>query len=289
VKSRGAAVAIVFLIFLGVIVAAGALIIPTLVRQITGFIDAVPGYVDDITHGRGPLGFLETKYHVVEHVQKQVDESGGAKLFAHAGVLVSVGKGIVSFLTTSLTIITFTLFMLLEGPAWVERVLTALPEPRQTRLRALNKEIYRTVSGYVTGNILISLICAIVYGITLTILGVKFALALAVIAGILDLVPMVGATIAGVLMAGVALAHSVTAAVIIGIVVFVYQQLENHVLQPVVYGKTVQLSPLLVLIAVLVGATIGGIFGVLLAIPIAGTLQVVVHDVLDHRRKVLQT
>jgi predicted PurR-regulated permease PerM len=77
--------------------------------------------------------------------------------------------------------------------------------------------------------------------------------------------------------------------VIVAIVVFVYQQVENHVLQPVVYGKTVQLSPLLVLIAVLVGATIGGVFGVLLAIPIAGTLQVVVHDILDHRRKVLQT
>jgi predicted PurR-regulated permease PerM len=146
VKSRGAAVAIVFFIFLGILVAAGALIIPTLVRQITGFINAVPGYVDDITHGRGPLGFLETKYHVVERVQKEVNDSGGAKLFAHAGVLVSVGKGIVSFLTTSLTIITFTLFMLLEGPAWVERVLTALPEPRQSRLRALNKEIYRTAA-----------------------------------------------------------------------------------------------------------------------------------------------
>ena len=107
VHRRGAAVTIVFLAFLGAVVAAGALIIPPLVSQITDFIHAVPSYVDDITHGRGPLGFLETKYQVVERVQKAVDESGGAKVLAHAGVLVSIGKGIVSFITTSLTIATF--------------------------------------------------------------------------------------------------------------------------------------------------------------------------------------
>ncbi len=289
VRRRGVAVGIVFLLALGVIAGAAWAIIPPLVRQITDFINAVPGYVDDLTHGRGPLGFLETKYDVVERARDAVQGSGGAKIFTHAGVLVSIGKGIATFITATLTITFLTLFMLLEGPAWLERFFGMFSADRERRLRGIGQEIYRTVGGYVNGNLLISVVCGAVYGVTLFVLGIKYALALAFIAALLDLVPLAGATIAGVIVSGVAFAHSITAGVVMVIVVVVYQQLENHILQPVIYGKTVDLSPLAVLIAVLVGATVAGLIGALGAIPIAGTLQVVIRDLMEHRRRATAT
>jgi predicted PurR-regulated permease PerM len=188
-----------------------------------------------------------------------------------------------------LTIIFLTLFMLLEGPAWLERFYDALPASRRDRFRAIGNDVYRTVGGYVNGNIVISVLCGAVYGVTLFILGVKFALALAFIAALLDLVPLAGATIGGILVAGVAFAHSVSAGITMTVVVVGYQQLENHVLQPVIYGRTVDLSPLAVLIAVLVGATVAGLFGALVAIPIAGTLQVVIRDYMQHRAQEPET
>jgi predicted PurR-regulated permease PerM len=285
VRHRGAAVGIVFLLALAIIGGAAALIIPPLIRQIGDFIAAVPGYVSDLTHGRGPFGFLETKYQVVEKAQAALKGNGGTKILTHAGVLVSIGKGIATFITATLTITFLTLFMLLEGPAWLERFYAALPESRQDRFRAMGHEIYRTVGGYVNGNLLISVVCGVVYGVTLAALGVKYALALASIAALLDLVPLAGATIGGILVAGIAFAHSLTAGVTVVIVVVGYQQLENHILQPVIYGKTVDLSPLAVLISVLIGATVAGLIGALGAIPIAGTLQVVIRDYMEHRRR----
>jgi predicted PurR-regulated permease PerM len=283
VRRRGIAVGIVFLATLGIIAGAAALIIPPLIGQITDFIDAVPGYVQDLTHGRGPFGFLETKYHVVEKAREAVNGSGGAKILTHAGVLISIGKGIATFITATLTITFLTLFMLLEGPDWLERFYNTVPASRQDRVRGIGNDIYRTVGGYVNGNLLISVVCGAAYGVTLFVLGVKFALALAFIAALLDLVPLAGATIAGLLVGGVAFAHSITAGIVMIVVVVVYQQLENHILQPVIYGRTVDLSPLAVLIAVLVGATVAGLFGALVAIPIAGTLQVLIRDYMAHR------
>jgi predicted PurR-regulated permease PerM len=113
---------------------------------------------------------------------------------------------------------------------------------------------------------------------------VPFAVALGLIVGILDLIPLAGATIAGIIVGTVAFLHSITAGIIVVVFFIVYQQIENHVLQPIVYGRTVQLSPLAVLISVLVGAELAGVLGALAAIPVAGSLQVVVVDWLRRRR-----
>ncbi|MGI8623371.1 MAG: AI-2E family transporter [Solirubrobacteraceae bacterium] len=284
IRRRGAAVAIVYLAALLLVAAIAAVIIPTLARQVDDFIKAVPGYVNDLTQGRGPLGFLERKYNVVEKVQQAVGNGGSGKLLSHAGVLISVGKGVASFVAGLVTIILLTLFMLLEGPQWVERGYHALPEASHARWRDVGHEIYRTVSGYVTGNLVISAICGAVYGIALAILGVPYALALGFIAAVLDLIPLAGATVGGLIVVGVAFADSVTAGIVMAVIVVAYQQLENHVLQPVVYGRTVDLSPLAVLIAVLIGAQVAGVLGALGAIPIAGTLQVLLRSAINERR-----
>jgi predicted PurR-regulated permease PerM len=178
-----------------------------------------------------------------------------------------------------------TFFMLLEGPTWVERFYRLLPHGSQPRARKVGSEIYRTVGGYVTGNLLISLIAGSLTTLVLLILGVPYAVALGLIVAILDLIPLAGATIAAILIGAVAFIHSVPAGIIVVIFFILYQQVENHLLQPVIYGRTVQLSPLTVLVSILVGAELAGILGALAAIPVAGSIQVVILDWLEHRHE----
>ena len=177
-----------------------------------------------------------------------------------------------------------TFFMLLEGRDWVERFYSLLPEPSQPRWRAVGHDIYRTVGGYVTGNLLISLIAGVTATIVLLVMGVPYAVALGLIVAVLDLIPLAGATLAAIIVTTVAFLHSAPAGIVVLVFFIVYQQLENHFLQPVIYGRTVQLSPLAVLVAVLIGAELAGILGALAAIPTAGSLQVIIKDALAARR-----
>ena len=282
---RGAAVGIAYVGTLLAIVGLGALFVPTLVHQTNNFVDAVPGYVQDLTKGRGRLGFLERDYQIVEKVKDAIGKGGATKVLGLSGTALSVTKSIVSAVVAIVTIAFLTLFMLLEGPGWVERFYALLPEEQQPRWRKVGHDIYRTVGGYVTGNLAISVIAGVSTTLVLLVLGVPYAVALGLLVAILDLVPLAGATIAAILVGLVAFLHSITAGIIVVVFFILYQQLENHVLQPVVYGRTVQLSPLIVLISVLIGAELAGVIGALAAIPTAGSLQVVLRDWLEHRGK----
>jgi len=285
IARRSAAVGVAYLGALLVIVGLFALFVPTLVDQSNHFVDAVPNYVEDLTKGRGRLGFLERDYHVVEKIKQAIGNGGATKALGLSGTALSVTKSIVSAVIAIVTIAFLTLFMLLEGPVWVERFYSLLPEEQQPRWRKVGYDIYRTVGGYVTGNLAISVIAGVASTLVLLVLGVPYAIALGLLVAILDLVPLAGATIAAILVSAVAFLHSITAGIIVVVFFVLYQQLENHVLQPVVYGRTVQLSPLVVLISVLIGAELAGVIGALAAIPTAGSLQVVLRDWLDNRRQ----
>jgi predicted PurR-regulated permease PerM len=284
-RRRAAAVGVVFIGTVLAVIAVGALFVPTLVREANDFADAVPGYVDDLTAGRGPLGFLERDYQIVEKIRDAIEKSGAAGVLGLTGTAVAVTKSVVSAVVAVLTIAFLTLFMLLEGPTWVERLYSLLPERSQPRWRQVGSDVYRTVGGYVTGNLAISVVAGVTSTIVLLILGVPFAVALGLLVAILDLIPLAGATIAALLVSTVGFLHSVTAGIVLIAFFLLYQQFENHVLQPLVYGRTVQLSPLVVLIAVLMGAKLAGVVGALGAIPIAGTIQVILIDWLAHRRQ----
>jgi predicted PurR-regulated permease PerM len=278
-------VVLVYVVVVLVIAGLGALIVPTLVQQVNDLVDAAPGYVDDLTAGRGPLGFLETKYHVVERVTEAVQGNGSGRLAGGASAALDVARSVVTFVVAVVTITFMTFFMLLEGPAWLERLLGLLPEPSRARWAAVGRDIYRTVGGYVTGNLLISLIAGVATTVVLLALGMPFALALGLLVAILDLIPLAGATLAAVIVTLVAFTESVTTAIVVLVFFVIYQQVENHLLQPLVYGRTVQLSPLAILIAVLVGAEVAGVVGALCAIPIAGTIQILVVDWQRERRE----
>ena len=283
-RNRGAATGASFLIMLILIAAIGALFVPTLVSQVNDFVKAVPGYVHDLTHGRGRLGFLETKYHVVEKVRQALNTGGASKLLGLSGTALAITKGVITAIVATVTIAFMTFFMLVEGPSWMERFYSLLPKESQARWRKVGHDIYRAVGGYVTGNLLISLIAGVATTIVLLILGVPYAVALGLLVAILDLIPLAGATIAGILIALVAFIHSIPAGIVVVVFFVVYQQIENHFLQPVIYGRTVQLSPLVVLISVLIGAQLAGILGALAAIPVAGSLQVIIVDWLQNRK-----
>ena len=284
IRNRAGATALAYLLVLLLIAAIGATFVPTLVHQVNEFVKALPGYVHDLTHGQGRLGFLERKYHVVEKVRHAVKSGGASKLLGLSGTALAITKGVITAVVATVTITFMTFFMLVEGPGWVERFYSLLPRKSQARWRKVGHDIYRAVGGYVTGNLLISLIAGISTTIVLLIVGVPYAVALGLLVAILDLIPLAGATLAGIVLAIVAFIHSIPAGIVVVVFFIVYQQVENHFLQPVIYGRTVQLSPLVVLIAVLVGAELGGILGALAAIPVAGAIQVVLVDWLRHRR-----
>jgi predicted PurR-regulated permease PerM len=286
VRRRGLAVAITYVSALVATAAVIGTFVPTMVTQVRHFSNAVPGYATDLTHGRGKLGFLETRYKVVEKVRKAIKQGGAGKFLGVTGTALSVTKSVLTAIVATLTIMFMTLFMLLEGPAWVARFFSLIPEQQRPRWEAVGRDIYRTVGGYVTGNLLISLIAGLTFGILLFALSVPYALALALLVALLDLIPLAGATIAAVLVTLVAFAaNGLTTGIIVAVVFLAYQQAENHILQPLVYGRTVQLSPLAVLISVLIGAQVAGILGALGAIPVAGAIQVILSDYLKYRRQ----
>jgi predicted PurR-regulated permease PerM len=285
VHSRGWASGAACVLVLVAIAGIGYAFIPTLVDNVNNFVDAVPGYVHDLTKGRGRLGFLETKYHVVERLEHYVKQGGAKKLLGLSGAAISVTKGVLNFIVGTVTVAFLTFFMLLEGPTWMDRIYGLLPETSQPRWRKVGHDIYRQVSGYVTGNLVISLIAGGLTTFVLLLLGVPYAVALGLLVGLLDLIPLVGATIAAIVVAAVAFLHSIVAGIVIIVFFIVYQQVENHILQPVVYHRTVSLSPLAILVSVLIGAELAGILGALAAIPVAGAIQVLVVDFLRNRRE----
>jgi predicted PurR-regulated permease PerM len=269
---RGSAIALTYLVLILVIAGVSATFVPKLVDEVNGFVQTSPTYVH------------ERKYHVVEKVQAQVKKGGTAKVLGLSGAALSITKSVITIIAATVTIIFLTFFMMLEGSDWMDRCYSLFPEESRPRWRRVGHDIYKTVGGYVTGNILISLIAGASITIVLLALGVPYAVALGLLVAVLDLIPLAGATVAGVIVTGVAFLHTVPAGIIVLVFFIVYQQLENHFLQPVIYGRTVQLSPLVVLVSVLVGAELAGILGALAAIPVAGAIQVIVRDQLATRR-----
>jgi predicted PurR-regulated permease PerM len=285
VRRRGASVAIVtflaLLVFLGLAVAFGY----PLANGVTHLADALPGYVRDAEHGRGAIGHLVRRYHVQHWVQSNAPKliSVGQGLAKPA---LTLGKGAFSLLLELLTIFVLVLLLLLEGTKLKDGVLGLMAPARAERYTRIAREVSRSVFGYMAGNFLTSIIAGVVVLVTLLILGVPFPFLWALWVALVDFLPMIGGALAGIPVVLFALAHSLVAAIVVLAVFLVYTQLENHVLNPIVMSRTVKVNPLLVLISILVGASIGswigGVFGAfvaaLLAIPSAGAIQVLVRE-----------
>ncbi|MDQ4098785.1 MAG: AI-2E family transporter, partial [Actinomycetota bacterium] len=184
----------------------------------------------------------------------------------------------------TLTIVVLTILMLLSGPRMLTSGLGALSPPSREHVRHVASDCARAVSGYVAGNLLISLIAGFSTLVFLFFAGVPFRTVLALWVGFADLIPLVGATLGAIPAILVAFLHSTPAGIATIIFFVVYQQFENHVLQVTIMAKTVSLNPLVVLVSVLIGVELAGLLGALLAIPVAGVIQVIGRDLYDQRR-----
>jgi predicted PurR-regulated permease PerM len=285
VGRRGSAVSVVTLLAVLALAGLAAAFGYPLVNGITHLAHGLPSYVSQAEHGRGWVGHLVTKYHVQAWVQRNAPKLAtyGKDLARPA---LSLGTGAASLMIALFTIFVLVILLLLEGPKLRAALLNVMSPARAKRYSRMATEVSRSVSGYMLGNFSTSVIAGTVVFVTLLSLGVPFALLWALWVALVDFIPMVGGALAGVPTVLFAVGHSLTAGVVTLIVFLVYTQVENHVLNPVIMSRTVRINPLLVLVSVLAGASlgswVGGISGAfvaaLLAIPVAGAGQVIARE-----------
>ena len=274
---RGAAILVVFLALFGLIFLVGLLIVPPLVDQVRGLADDIPRYIQDARENKTIREF-DDKYDISEKLRDQADTLP-SRLGDAAGALRAVTVGVFTALVQLITVLTITFFLLKDGGRAVAWGLRQLPRERARRYREIAESVYRSTAGYVAGALSIATICGVSTFIALTALGVPFSAPLAVLMAFMALIPLVGATIGGVAVGVVTLFNDFPADTIIwAVFLIVYQQVENNVLQPQIYKRTVDLHPLLVIVAVLVGANLLGVLGALVAIPVAAALQIFLRD-----------
>ena len=280
---RGVAVAAVTLLALCAFAALAAVFGYPLVNGVTHLATDLPSYVSKAQHGEGWIGQLVTRYHLQTWVEKNAPKLAGYGRDL-AQPALSLGKGAISLVFSLFTISVLVVLLLLESPKLRTGLLGLMAPDRATRYSQVARDVSRSVVGYMLGNFASSLIAGIVVFATLFLLGVPFPFLWALWVALVDFLPMIGGALAGIPVVLFALTHSVSAGIITLVVFLIYTQVENHVLNPVIMSRTVRINPLLVLVSILVGASlgswIGGIFGgfvaALLAIPAAGAIQVIV-------------
>jgi predicted PurR-regulated permease PerM len=284
---RGLAIAIVYFGLLLVPVGLLSLLVPPIVDQINNLVDNAPAYAQDVTdfvNGNKTLRNLDQNYDLTAKIKEQA-ATLPSKVGAAAGVLGSIGIGIVNSIFTGVTILTLAIFMTGGGPRWRNAFLRSQPAHRGHALRRMFDAIGYATGNYVRGALLQATIAGISAFIVLTILGVPFAAALAVVVFTLDLIPLIGATLGAVLVGLVTLVAGDFPVDLIVWVVFsvIYQQVENNVIQPRIQSRAVALEPFLVVVAVLFGATLFGVVGALVAVPVAAAIQIIVREFVRFR------
>jgi predicted PurR-regulated permease PerM len=270
---------------LGIVIAI-AVVVLVLVRAISdavsGFSDDLPQIVDDVRHsdlgdflndGSGSLDTL--REHASDITKGVATVSGG---------VANVGVSAFGAVTLFFSVIFLTLFGLIDEPRVRDSVGGMLYRDKRERYLEVTDRIIHATSRYMLGNLAISVVCGTVYGVTAEILGLPYPLALALIGGILDLIPTIGATIAGIVIGIVALSVSLEALIAFAIVMVVYQQIENYVLQPTIIGKAAQVSGFTVLTSVLAFGALFGLIGAIIGVPIAAGLQILVDELTAARR-----
>ena len=280
---RGASSTIVVLSLVAFAIAAAILLIAPFVESIGNFVDALPSIMQDIRNSS--LGsWVDEHSQGPEQAQESVKNLAEA-IGAAAGGVLGVTLSAFNIVLSLVSAVFLTLFLLIDMPRLVGAVDSLLDPSGARRLQRIWPAIVTAVSRTMLGNIAISIICGTIYGVTAWALGMPYPLALAFIAGFLDLIPMVGATIAGAILVLVALTQGVTAAVIMLAVVLVYQQFENYVLQPTILGKAADVSGFFVMASVIVFGSLLGAVGAIIAVPIVASIQIVVREVTAARRE----
>jgi predicted PurR-regulated permease PerM len=285
---RGLAIAVVYIVVILTPFLIAGVLVPPIVDQANNLATNAPRYAHDLANTvqeNKTLHDLDKKYDLTAKIQEQAAKLPG-KVGDAAGVLASFGASVVSSIFAGVTILILSIFMVGAAPRWRGGFVSLHDEKRARALNRLFDRTANAVGGYVRGALLQALIAGFTSWIVLEILGVPYPVALALVIAMLDLVPLVGATLGAVVVGIVTLFHDFpTATIIWAVWSVVYQQFENTVIQPRIQSRAVQVEPFVVLVAVLFGSTLFGVFGALLAIPAAATLQIAIYEYLLYRRE----
>ncbi len=254
-----------------------------LVSQASTFADALPAFVEDAQQGRGRVGALVERYNVEGFIEDNQDRFRSAVRDLGANSL-SLLSSFANTVAAVLTILVLAFLITTEGPNLTSSALSLADPGRRHRIRKVAADCSKACTGYMAGALLICVIAGSTTFLFLTIAGVPFSGVLGLWVGFAALIPLIGATLGAIPTVLVAFLHSTPAGIAALIFYIAYQQVENNFLQPTIMSRTVNLNPLAVLTAVLVGVELFGLLGALLSIPVAGMLQVIVRDLWDHRR-----
>jgi predicted PurR-regulated permease PerM len=284
---RGLAIAVVYLLLIGVPIGIAAALVPTIINEAEELVDNLPRYAQDLqefVNDNDRLRELEQDYDLTgkleEEARKLPDRFGDA-----ASVLGDIGSGLVSGIFAFVTILILSVFMLGGGPRWRRQILDAQDPARAEAIKRAMDRIAAAVAAYVGGVLLQATIAGVTSWIVLTILGVPFAGALALLIALFDLIPLVGATIGAIVVGIITLFVDFPTATIVWVIYSViYQQIENNVIQPQIQNRAVEIQPFFVLVSVLFASTLFGVLGALLAIPAAASINVVFREWLAYRR-----
>ncbi len=280
---RSLAAIVVFLIGVGSFAGLGYLFVRPLVDQVNIFVNEFPGYVDDAQAGRGTIGHLVKRYNLDGFVQRN-QQSLRKALNRVEKPAVHLARSVFETLTAAVSIIVVTFLLLIEGPRMMRSGLGALSPPLRAEARQIIDDASRTLAGYVGGLLATSALAGGACYLLLWSFGVPFRGVLALWTGFAAVIPLVGALIGAVPAVTVAFIHSTPAGIAVLVLLVVYNLVENRTLGKWINRQTVGLSALAVFLSVLVGLSLLGVLGALLAIPTAGVLHVIMRDVIDFRR-----
>lgn len=283
--SRAWATSIAFLIVIVLLGAFIASLVPPIVRQTQNLVDAAPGLVEDVRSQEGTVGELIRRYHLENQVNT-VSTQLADRIKGGAGTAFTTVQGFGSSVFTLLTVLVLTFMMLVEGPRRLKFLNELVPAKHQAIVQRTSRDMYSVIKGYVNGQVILAAIAALLITPMLFILGISYPIGLMVIVFICGLIPMVGHTIGAIIVTLVALFTSPMAALIILLYYILYQQIENYLVQPRIQANTTNMSPLLVFASLIVGVSIGGIFGGLVAIPVAGCIRVAALEYLRSQKMV---
>jgi len=272
---RWAGVVIVSLAALAVFAAFLALAIPAIVNEVNALVKSAPHYLQSLQSKSSLLGRLNRQLHLVKDLKKAL--SGGGVSAIGSG-LVGAGKTAVSVVTGILIVLALTIYFLADMPRVKHTLERLTPRSRRARTAALLDEAFARVGGFVLGNVLTSVIAGLGTLVWLEIFSVPYPALLSVFVGLFDLIPIVGSTIAGFIVALVALTVSLPVAIATAVFYIVYRNLEDYLITPRVMRRTVHVPGLVTVIAVVIGGSLFGIIGALIAIPLAAVIQLIVEE-----------
>ena len=281
---RGKAIALVLSATFVAAVGIGTLIAAPLTNEAVKFAGHAPTVIQDAAQGKGGIGRLARRFHLEEQLKKAGPGLSNT-LTRLSGQVLTLGRRIASAAFTAAIVVILAIFMLVEGPRTVDWTLRTIPERHRPAARRVGHAVLKVVSGYTIGVLLLAFLNGAVAGVAMTVTHTQFVLPLAVWAAVVDILPIVGGLLSMIPTGLFAFVHSVPAGITVLVAILVYQQIKNHFLYPVIVGRAVQMNSLLILVAVLAGAELAHVAGAVLAIPVAGAIQVVATEVVAWRRE----